>query len=105
MYEDTQTLGCFFAHVARSSGNVSKTVCIQHGYYDKFNMGLRHEGARCDFNFLWDISQADLIGCNKDCSYEVGLPYVARAKPTSELFFILVGIGEYNYGTKTTRNP
>lgn len=99
LQEDTQALGTFFVYLARlMPANVS-SVCIQHGYFLKYYYPIRNEGALSEFNFVWDIKQAELIGSNKLKTFEIGLPYIAQAKPTSELYVVLVGTGMNDSGS------
>jgi hypothetical protein len=100
LYEDTQPLGLFFVHVGRLFANKKITsVCIQHGYYAKTSYPIRNEGGLSDVNFVWDLNQIDLIGANKEKTYEIGLPYIASAKQSNVLNIILVGNGMVGDGT------
>jgi len=91
--EDTQLCGVFLVHIAREFRNKSTTVCIQHGIFYKSQYPLIPEGALSDINFLWNISQAEVIKCNKNQSFEIGLPYDASALNSNQLDIILVGSG------------
>lgn len=99
IYEDTQPLGCFIAHTGKLLQPITKTVCIQHGFYPKESYPIRKEGALSEINFLWSESQADVIGTNSLLTYEIGLPYFAIAKQgNAALNVILVGTGTANNG-------
>ncbi len=99
LQEDTQPLGTFFVYLSRLLPINSSSVCIQHGYFLKYYFPIRNEGALSDFNFVWDIRQAELIGANHLKTYEIGLPYFAKAKPSSQLIVILVGTGVVGNGS------
>lgn len=94
LYEDTQPLGIFLVHISRILKSTVTSVCIQHGYF--FKQNFRCEGVLADVNLLWDIKQVELIGCNKFRSYQIGLPYQAKAKKNPNLLVILVGTGTNN---------
>ena len=94
LYEDTQPLGIYLVHIGRILKSTVTSVCIQHGYF--FKQSFRCEGLLSDVNFLWDINQVDVIGCNKLRAYEIGLPYEAKAKKNSKLMVVLVGNGTNN---------
>lgn len=93
LYEDTQPLGAFFVYVSRLLPSNVSSVCIQHGYFLKYHYPIRIDGAISDFNFVWDMGQAELIGGNILKTYEIGLPYFASAKSSHEFHVILVGTG------------
>lgn len=93
LYEDTQPLGVFFVHIGRLLKPKVTSVCIQHGYFSNSEYEIRIEGNLSDINFVWDENQVKLIGCNKSAAFEVGLPYAAKAKPTTEKIVVLVGTG------------
>ena len=99
LYEDTQPLGVFIVHLSKLLYPKVSTVCIQHGYLVKSDVEIRAHGNLSDINFVWDKSQAELIGCNRAKTFEIGLPYIARAKQTKELRVILVGPGTAPDGT------
>jgi hypothetical protein len=99
LQEDTQPLGTFFVYLGKLLPETISSVCIQHGYFPKFYFPLRLEGALSDVNFVWDKQQADLIGSNKIKTFEIGLPYIAQAKPTGELNVVLVGTGMVDSGS------
>lgn len=99
LQEDTQPLGTFFVYLARSMPTTVSSVCIQHGYFLKYHYPIRNEGALSDINFVWEMKQAELIGSNKLKTFEIGLPYIAQAKPTSELNVVLVGAGMVDSGS------
>ena len=99
LYEDTQPLGVFIVHLSRLLYPKVSTVCIQHGYFVKSDVEIRAHGVLSDINFVWDQRQAELIGCNSQKTFEIGLPYVATAKQSNELHVILVGTGGLFDGT------
>lgn len=99
LQEDTQPLGTFLVYLSRLLSANSSSVCIQHGYFLKYYFPIRNEGALTDFNFVWDSKQAELIGSNKLKTFEIGLPYIAKAKPSSELVVVLVGTGVVGNGS------
>ena len=76
-----------------------KTVCIQHGIFSNMKYPLRIDGRLSDINFVWDFNQVNIIGCDKNAAFEIGLPYAAAAMPTTELAVILVGTGMAFDGT------
>jgi|GEM_PF-3770900 len=93
LYEDTQPLGTFLAHVSRCLPANTKSVCIQHGYFSELKYPLRYEGKISDINFVWDERQAQLMGLDRAKTFSIGLPYSARAHHCKELPIVLVGIG------------
>lgn len=95
LYEDTQPLGCYFVHIGRFLKSKATSVCIQHGYFCNRNIQLRYDGQLSAINFVWDERQIAVIGCNRSTTFEIGLPYVAIARPTNELIVVLVGTGMY----------
>lgn len=99
LYEDTQPLGVFIVHLSRLLYPKVSTVCIQHGYFVKSDVEIRAHGVLSDINFVWDQRQAELIGCNSQKTFEIGLPYVATAKQSNELYVVLVGTGTAPDGT------
>lgn len=99
IYEDTQPLGVFFVYVGRLLPSIVTSVCIQHGFFLKYYYPIRIDGELSDINFVWGMSQSELISPNKLKIFEIGLPYFARAKPFNELHVILVGTGMEGSGT------
>lgn len=97
LQEDTQPLGVFFVYLGRLLHPKVITVCIQHGYFMQ-NSQCRLDGTLSDINFVYDKRQAELIGSNRNKTFEIGLPYVATAKQSNELNVVLVGTGMANIG-------
>lgn len=91
--EDTQPLGSFLVCFGILFKNKYKTICIQHGYFSK-EQPTRPDGQLCDYNFVWDKYQANLMGIDKNSTYIIGLPYDAFSKISEKYQIILVGIGE-----------
>jgi hypothetical protein len=91
--EDTQPLGSFFVCLSKLFKNKYHTICIQHGYFFK-EQSARPDGQLCDYNFVWDKYQIDLMGIDKNSTFIIGLPYEAVAKISENYQIILVGIGE-----------
>jgi hypothetical protein len=89
--EDTQPIGCYFVNIGKILKSSVTSVCIQHGYFH--NQSHRCDGVLSDVNFVWELNQVSVIGCNRSKSFEIGLPYVATAKSTSKLVVVLVGVG------------
>jgi len=93
LYEDTQPLGVFFVHLGRMLKSKVASVCIQHGIFYEMQYPIRPDGELSDINFVWDHDQVAVIRCNRSKAFEIGLPYVATATPTTELIAVLVGTG------------
>lgn len=93
LYEDTQPLGSFIVHLARNLLINTRTVCIQHGYFSALQHPLRYEGVRSEINFVWDDKQAQLMGLDPERTFQIGLPYTAKARPAETLSVVLVGVG------------
>jgi len=91
--EDTQEVGTFLCQFVSLLPSKVKTVCIQHGYYN-YHQPMRYEGMHCQYKLLWDDKQIALMNLNRDSSFSIGPPYIARAKIGSELPIIFVGTGE-----------
>jgi len=100
LYEDTQPLGVFFAAVAKNKTGKAVSVCIQHGYHMKRSFPAAYDGELSDVNFLWDIRQADVIGCQSSNCIEIGLPYTANATHANALSVVLVGTGTKDDGSE-----
>lgn len=97
LYEDTQPLGTFLAHVSRCLPANTKSVCIQHGYFAELKNPLRYDGKISDINFVWDERQAQLMGLDRAKTFSIGLPYSASARHCNELPIVLVGVGTPYY--------
>jgi hypothetical protein len=91
--EDTQPLGAFFSVLSKSL-KLSKTICIQHGFFPR-NYEQIPDGLNCDYNFLWDKSQQKLKALKLKNTFEVGVPYTTRIILKKKIPVIFVGNGEY----------
>jgi hypothetical protein len=91
--EDTQPLGAFLSVLSKSL-KFSKSICIQHGYFTR-NFNQIPDGLNCDYNFLWDSSQAKLKELKLKNIFEVGVPYKTKIFFKKKTPVILVGTGEY----------
>lgn len=100
-YEDTQPLGLFLGSLARSLGkdDICKTVCIQHGHFPNNLFDIPMDGSFTDYNFLWDISQVNVIKCCPTKCYEIGPPVDSKVDSTQILRLVLVGSGTNGSGT------
>lgn len=93
LYEDTQPLGVFFAHLGKTLKPKVVSICIQHGYFCIPKLEIRCDGRLSDINFVWDAKQAEVIGSDKSSTFVIGLPYDANAAPIKTPIIILVGTG------------
>jgi len=93
LYEDTQPVGTFLAHLPSLLPGNAKAICLQHGYFNP-RQPMRYEGLLCEYNFVWDQFQATLIGAVPEKTFVIGLPYSAIAHAKDNLSIILVGTGD-----------
>ena len=95
--EDTQPIGTFLSQIATVLPNKVTVVCIQHGYYVNHHCSAntpRLEGKLCEYNFVWDDKQAEIMKSAPGKTYVIGLPYFAEAQARENLPIIFVGTGE-----------
>ncbi len=101
LYEDSQPLGAFFVEISKIYPSKIKAICIQHGYFPRFDPEWRPEGSKARYNLVWDDLQKELLlSYNKyTCVEVIGLPYFAIAKellPNDLLRVYFIGIGSAN---------
>jgi hypothetical protein len=91
--DDTLAFGSFMAHLVRGLPNDARSVCIAHGYYDRIDVPLRYEGALCDYNFVWDERQVELMSATHTGLHVIGPPHDTRAQVALLNTVVLVGVG------------
>jgi hypothetical protein len=105
IYEDTQPLGTFLNYLSKECSENSNAICIQHGFYAKYNDPIRIEGQNTEFNFVINESQAKLIKPDLSKTSIIGLPYSLRAKKRHKpKTVILVGVGGVYYDNQVFEN-
>ncbi len=94
LYEDTQPVGAFFAHLEDYGTATYRAACLQHGHYCGFNPPYRPEGRLTEYNLVWDRQQGDWISDRPDKTAVMGLSYEAKAAPAGPTRrVVLVGLG------------